>query len=72
MTEFEMKMSAAKCNLNLQFLDKDEKWSVANKATFIKFFPTKQKQINDYLTSHSVNFKSKSDLLKLLTFCRQL
>lgn len=54
------------------FLDKNHQWSEANKASFLRIYLNHNKQIKKYLSEEPVNFRSKSDLLRLLSYCNQL
>jgi hypothetical protein len=54
------------------FFDKDNKPSKATRASIQKLFPDQQKNIKAYLGENKIDFESKQDLIKLLTFCDEL
>ncbi|HMG92594.1 MAG TPA: hypothetical protein VK589_21200 [Chryseolinea sp.] len=54
------------------FFDKDNKPSKATRATIQKLFPDQQQNIKAYLGENRIDFESRQDLIKLLTFCDEL
>ncbi len=44
----------------------------ANKRQFLKIFKDKEKEINQYIDKNSISFKKSEDLVKLVSYCRDL
>jgi hypothetical protein len=54
------------------FIDKDNKPSKATRASIQRLYPDQRKNIKAYLDENRIDFESKPDLIKLLTFCDEL
>jgi hypothetical protein len=54
------------------FFDKDNKPSKATRASIQRLYPDQGKNIKVYLDENRIDFESKPDLIKLLTFCEDL
>lgn len=51
------------------YLYKDEKVYTPSKKTFIKLFPDKKREIEEYLKANKVNFEKMSDIRPLFAIC---
>jgi len=54
------------------FIDKDNKPSKATRASIQRLYPDLRKNIKAYLGENRIDFESKPDLIKLLTFCDEM
>lgn len=52
-------------------LIKGDKTYTAKQSNFIKLFPSKKKQIKQFVSDHDIDFSKKEDLLSLFYFCTQ-
>jgi hypothetical protein len=43
-----------------------------NKRQFMKIFKDKEKEINQYIDKNNISFKKQEDIVKLVTYCRDL
>jgi len=43
-----------------------------NKRQFLKIFKDKEKEINQYIDKNNISFKKPEDIVKLVTYCRDL
>lgn len=46
--------------------------SFENKKGFLKIFPEKAKDLNQYIEKNKINFKNTEDLKKLISYCNEL
>jgi hypothetical protein len=44
----------------------------ANKATFLKLFPAKSKEVETYIKTHDIKFNNEKQLNELIAFCNGL
>jgi hypothetical protein len=44
----------------------------SNKRQFLKIFKDKEKEINQYIDKNNISFKKTADVVKLVTYCRDL
>lgn len=45
---------------------------VLNKKQFLKLFPAKTRELEEFISSNNTSFKSQNDLISLVEFCNAL
>ena len=53
-------------------IDQNQRFSLADRASLMRLFPDKRKDITTFIKSNETNFTEESDLVKLLQFCQSL
>lgn len=53
-------------------IDRNLRFSLANRAGLLKIYPDHKKALNNYLKDNQINFLEENDLVKTLEFCQSL